>query len=108
ADGPADGTGRLQYHHVPARVGEQVRGHEPVVPCPDDDSINGCHQKVRRYSAQPRHTVGGSIPASRARKSRYASPYQTSANDCVVRSPRATRSSPITMQQGCTTPALVT
>src|SRR4051794_38823840 len=66
-------------------------------------------QNVDWYRAQPWHTDGGALsPIRRRRKSWYAGPCQIWGNGCPFRSPRVTRSSPITMQHGWTTPALVT
>ena len=64
-------------------------------------------QNTRRYEEHPWHTVGGQGVRSEARNRRYGSSRQMSDRLVVVRSPSTTRSSPITMQHGCTTPRWV-
>jgi hypothetical protein len=64
-------------------------------------------QNTRRYEEHPWHTVGGQGVSSEARNRRYGSSRQMSDRLVVVRSPSTTRSSPITMQHGCTTPRWV-
>jgi hypothetical protein len=64
-------------------------------------------QNTRRYEEHPWHTVGGQGVSSEARNRRYGSSRQMSDRLVVVRSPSTTRSSPITMQHGCTSPRWV-